>query len=258
MAAERNDLPALPGTPDIAIHARGANPRSESPRPASGSLDEAPPDDAHTRPLRDASLPRLPAEAAILHPPGVPGPASHPDTRNFSRPSLLRDNPQRRRSEVDWIVPVDPKREPRPKTLQERIWPTLETAIAERSKYELKARMTGYALNIAIGLQVVLGALTTGLSAVTTGRQTSVVTSILGGFSTIVASYLARARGSNEPELSIARSKDLDQYIRECETFVLDFGHITGDEHDARLNVLRHRFEDLLGNANGERRMAPG
>ncbi|KAJ7673454.1 hypothetical protein B0H17DRAFT_1083084 [Mycena rosella] len=242
MAAERNeDLPTLPGTP--AIYARGASPRPESPRPASGSLDEAPPDEAHTRPLRDASLPRLPAEAAILHPPG------------------------RRRSEVDWIVPVDPKREPRPKTVQERIWPTLETAIVERSKYELKARMTGYALNIAIGLQVVLGALTTGLSALTTGRQTSIVTSILGAFRATgtsrrhlhhVASYLARARGSNEPELSIARSKDLDQYIRECETFVLDFGHITGDEHDGRLNALRQRFENLLGNANGERRMAPG
>ena len=35
----------------------------------------------------------------------------------------------------------------------------------------------------------------------------------------IIASYLARAKGSNEPELSIARTKDLDQFIRECRTF---------------------------------------
>lgn len=44
-------------------------------------------------------------------------------------------------------------------------------AMAERDKYAWKAKMTGYALNIAIGLQVLLGALTTGLSVVTTGHQ---------------------------------------------------------------------------------------
>jgi hypothetical protein len=33
------------------------------------------------------------------------------------------------------------------------------------------AKMTGLALNIAIGLQVVIGALITGLAAVTTGRH---------------------------------------------------------------------------------------
>lgn len=31
--------------------------------------------------------------------------------------------------------------------------------------------MTGYALNIAIGLQVIIGSLTTGLSVVTEGKQ---------------------------------------------------------------------------------------
>jgi hypothetical protein len=37
----------------------------------------------------------------------------------------------------------------------------------------LEAKMTGYALNIAIGLQVLLGALTTGLAAALSGRQVS-------------------------------------------------------------------------------------
>lgn len=66
-----------------------------------------------------------------------------------------------------------------------------------------------------------------------------------------MASYLARARGSNEPELSITRCKDLEQYIRECEVFTLDYGHLTGNEHDLNLNRLRDRFEELLGNGNG-------
>ena len=74
---------------------------------------------------------------------------------------------------------------------------------------------------------------------------------LLGGFSTLVASFLARARGSNEPELSITRVKDLEQFIRECQAFKMDFGHITGDKYDKELIGFRNRFEELLGNANG-------
>lgn len=66
-----------------------------------------------------------------------------------------------------------------------------------------------------------------------------------------MASYLARARGSNEPELSIARVKDLEQFIRECEAFKMDHGHDAGGEYDADLLHFRKRFEELLGNANG-------
>jgi hypothetical protein len=73
----------------------------------------------------------------------------------------------------------------------------------------------------------------------------------LGGASTCVASYLARARGSKEPELSISRVKDLDMFIRECEAFETDFGHHEGSEYDLRLNALRKKFEELLGHASG-------
>ncbi|KIM40738.1 hypothetical protein M413DRAFT_167044 [Hebeloma cylindrosporum] len=164
-----------------------------------------------------------------------------------------------RRSNIDWIVPIDEK-DPltRALTVGQRLQPTLDVAMAEKQKYETKARMTGYALNAAIGLQVLFGSLTTGLSAVaTTGRSAAVQTTILGGLSTIVASYLARARGSNEPELSITRVKDLEQFIRECKSFQMDKGHVVGDEYDEELEAKRRRFEELLGNANGERRLSP-
>ena len=72
-----------------------------------------------------------------------------------------------------------------------------------------------------------------------------------GAIATLVASYLARARGSNEPELSITRTKDLEQFIRECRSFQLDYGHFPGRELDPELIRLRRRFEELLGNANG-------
>jgi hypothetical protein len=67
---------------------------------------------------------------------------------------------------------------------------------------------------------------------------------------TIVASYLARARGSGEPEFSIRRVKDLEQFLRECHAFQLDHGHTLGSEYDTQLNALRKRFEELLGNTN--------
>jgi hypothetical protein len=69
-----------------------------------------------------------------------------------------------------------------------------------------------------------------------------------GGLATLVASYLARARGSGEPELSTSRCKDLDHFIREAEAFQLDHGHIQGSEFDDRLNKFRENFEQLLGN----------
>lgn len=179
-------------------------------------------------------------------------PAVPPMTRTIDT-----HTPPGRRSGIDWIVPVDEKAGNRPCSLGDRLELTLANAIAEKEKYAWKAKVTAWALNVAIGLQVLLGSLTTGLSAVTSGRQTSIMTAILGGLSTVVASYLARARGSNEPELSITRVKDLEQFIRECQAFKLDYGATLGSELDPRLNALRGRFEELLGNANGERKLSP-
>ncbi|KAF8131285.1 hypothetical protein K438DRAFT_1739857 [Mycena galopus ATCC 62051] len=223
--------------------------RTESPQPISA---DGGPDETGTRQMSGPSflLPTLPEDAQMPSTTAQGSTSRHEAPRSPLR-SEYHGSGMHRPSELDWIIPLDPKREPRPKTLQERLDPTLTHAKLERQKYQLKARATGYALNIAIGLQVALGALTTGLAAVTSGRQTSIATSILGGFSTIVASYLARARGSNEPELSITRVKDLDQFIRECEIFVLDYGQMTGDQHDSELRQLRDRYEELEGNGNG-------
>ncbi|KAG2338588.1 hypothetical protein BDR05DRAFT_969020 [Suillus weaverae] len=144
-------------------------------------------------------------------------------------------------------------------TVGDRIQPTVNAAEHERAKYAAKAAWTGYALNIAIGLQILLGSLTTGLSAVTVGKETSVMTAILGALATLVASYLARMRGSNEPELSITRVKDLDQFLRDCKAFQLDHGLTYGTAEnglDKRVEELRSRFEELLGNGDGQRKLS--
>ena len=73
---------------------------------------------------------------------------------------------------------------------------------------------------------------------------------MLAGFSTLVVSFLARVRGSNNPELSITRVKDLEQFICECQALEMDYGHVIGDKYDSELIHFQNRFEELLGNAN--------
>ncbi|KAF9534016.1 hypothetical protein CPB83DRAFT_844969 [Crepidotus variabilis] len=173
------------------------------------------------------------------------------------RPNLgRRVTSATRRSNIDWIVPMaegDFPEKGRGLTYGERLAPTLLEANNERLKFARKAKVAGWMLNIAIGLQVLLGSLTTGLSAVaTSGKSMAIPTTILGALATIVASYLARARGLNEPQASIARTKSLDQFIRECKAFDMDCGHLTGPipENDDKLHGLRRRFEELLGNTD--------
>ncbi|KAG9312534.1 hypothetical protein JVU11DRAFT_6929 [Chiua virens] len=141
-------------------------------------------------------------------------------------------------SGLDWIVPVDEKGDMK-RTVGERLQPTIDNAVIERDKYARTALWTGYAINIAIGLQVLLGALTTGLSAaVTTAKQAQVSTAVLGGLATIVASYLARSRWA----------------------FQIDHAHeyaTPQNQLGERLDNLRRRFEELLGNADGVRKLSP-
>lgn len=51
----------------------------------------------------------------------------------------------------------------------------------------------------------------------------------------------------------MTRVKDLEHFKRECEAFIMDHGHKieeTGPLVD-KMNNLRYKFEDLLGNASG-------
>ncbi|KAH9961794.1 hypothetical protein BC827DRAFT_1131281 [Russula dissimulans] len=136
----------------------------------------------------------------------------------------------------------------REKNVYQRLKKTIKAAEDEQKKSAKKAFETGWAQNIALGLQVLLGALTTALGAALGGKKTSVAISILGGATTLVASYLARTKGSNEPELSLRRSRDLDQFLREINAFVLDHGHEYGKTWDDKIEGFRFGLERLLGN----------
>lgn len=253
-------------------HVDGDRPQSQSvateaPLHSSSEGDHPQSQSAATeKPLLGSSEGHSPArDRSDRHPEFEPS-QPPPVARNNLRDGNLVRGPSRRSfmghtrsnaSGIGWIVP-EIEEKPHRRTIGERLDPTIANAVRERAQYASKARMTGLALNVAIGMQVMLGALTTGISAATSGRQTSIGISILGGLTTMVASYLARARGSNEPELSITRVKDLDHFLRDCLAFKMDSGHEYGTpELDARLDHLRSRFEELLGNADGQRKLSP-
>jgi hypothetical protein len=133
------------------------------------------------------------------------------------------------------------------------------------------------AQNVALSLQVLIGALTTALGAALSGKnvrgiltccprdplkidsiwQTSVAISILGGASTLIASYLARTKGSNEPQLSRNRSQALKHFLREIKAFKLDHGHEVGDKWDDRIHGFRLGLERILGNQPGSLTVNP-
>jgi len=159
--------------------------------------------------------------------------------------------PVRRPSAVDWIVPTHPHTRD---TVQRRLQPTIEVAKKRMEECHSKSKLVGATLNSAIGLQIVIGALITGLAVVTTGHGTSIMTAILGAFTTILSAFLARMRGTGEPERSKSSAKGFERFIRTCEAYILDFGEESGREpqHFQKVNEFRQEFEDLEGSMNAE------
>ncbi|KAF7971564.1 hypothetical protein HWV62_20804 [Athelia sp. TMB] len=185
-------------------------------------------------PRRGATLPpRAPSSM-----PGREG-YNENGTYRLAEPPLALLSPTRRYNSVMGSVTDSEKHAPGVRTLEERLRPTLDNAESEKASAERK------------GMQVVLGALVTGLSSALAPGKAGVTTAILGGVSTVVASYLARMRGSGEPERSLARAKELGHFIREAKAFQLDFGYITDDSKNAELEGFRKRLERLLGNTGG-------
>ena len=71
--------------------------------------------------------------------------------------------------------------------------------------------------------------------------------SVLGGLSTLAASYPAKMRGSDEPEFSTGRCKELENYERELRVYLSDAGGLPGDKQDAAIRRYRER-KKILGN----------
>ncbi|KAH8990658.1 hypothetical protein EDB86DRAFT_2938602 [Lactarius hatsudake] len=158
-----------------------------------------------------------------------------------------------------------------PGSVGARLYPTLEEALKVRNSASLHAKWSMYSINIAIALQVLLGALTTALGASLHGNsvrffnvcitgvsipvQIRVSIAVLGSLSTLVASYLARTRGSSEPESSLLREQALSHFIRNLRAFILDKGTQDGD--DQAVENFRKEFERMLNASDPNTRRPP-
>ena len=106
---------------------------------------------------------------------------------------------------------------------------------------------------------------------------------VLGGISTILASYLAKVRGSGEPEISSIRTRELNSFLREVRAFIIDDGSSIffqsfrrgfvflslselpcaypgdkfGTEYDEKITMYRERFENII-KTEGEDSGPPG
>ena len=81
-----------------------------------------------------------------------------------------------------------------------------------------------------------------------THMQIRISVSVLGSLATLVASYLARTRGSSEPETSLLREQALNNFIRRLRSFILDSGFRDG--HDQVVENFRNELERLLNPAD--------
>ena len=73
-----------------------------------------------------------------------------------------------------------------------------------------------------------------------THMQTRISIAVLGSLATLVASYLARTRGSSEPETSLLREQALNNFIRRLRSYVLDAG--LQDGHDRVVENFRNEL----------------
>ncbi|KAI9455705.1 hypothetical protein BJY52DRAFT_1279315 [Lactarius psammicola] len=142
-----------------------------------------------------------------------------------------------------------------PGSVGARLHPTLDEAVKVRDSASLQAKWITYSINIAIALQVVLGALTTALGASLTGNSTRISIAVLGSLSTLVASYLARTRGTSEPESSLLREQAISNFIRQLRAFILDHGIEKG--HDQVVEKFRKEFERLLNASDPNTKKPP-
>ena len=133
-----------------------------------------------------------------------------------------------------------------------------------------------------MGLQVLLGALITGIAAAASLKAARTTTVLFGGLATLVASFLARIRGSGEPETSRERARDLqkvslpifflsissvtdvnarEQFIRSCRATIVDWGEVPLDPYHPndfpnkglldQIDKLRHEYDELIKTWNG-------
>ncbi|KEP54698.1 putative DNA damage repair protein DRT111 [Rhizoctonia solani 123E] len=132
------------------------------------------------------------------------------------------------------ISPKTPKAQPSTRTAQERLQPYIDKA-GKRQRYQfILTKVIKYGINIIIFAQIIVGALVTIISVLSPTEGTRIATAVLGAVGTLTASVLARAKGTNQPELAESHARELERFVGECQLFAADAGDTLGPEIDTR------------------------
>ncbi|KAF8710821.1 hypothetical protein RHS03_02273, partial [Rhizoctonia solani] len=142
-------------------------------------------------------------------------------------------------------APKTRKVQPSTRTAQERLQPYIDKAI-KRQRYQFYlSKVIKYGINVIIFAQIIVGALITIISVLSPSEGTRITTAVLGAVGTFTASVLARAKGTNQPELAETHARELEKFIGECQLFAADAGDVIGPEIDARVIELVDQFEEV-------------
>jgi hypothetical protein len=71
-----------------------------------------------------------------------------------------------------------------------------------------------------------------------------------GAISTVIASFLAKARGGNEPQQSQSHAKALELFLRDVRMFDLDHGDDRTHDYDDKIDEFRKQLDDLQSGAS--------
>ncbi|KAF8525831.1 hypothetical protein BU17DRAFT_62393 [Hysterangium stoloniferum] len=158
---------------------------------------------------------------------------------------------------LDWIVPVHNGMAEREifNTVKERLDTTLKVAQEEQLKYAKRAYQADLAINVATFVQIASNAIITGLSASTSNRHVNSDTnysknaqigvSAMGAINTVISSFLVRVRGTREPERSKTHAENLEKFIRQLNSFILDEGNSRDRKWDDEVTRYRSEFDRL-------------
>ncbi|CAE6427018.1 unnamed protein product [Rhizoctonia solani] len=138
-----------------------------------------------------------------------------------------------------------PKPQPSTRTAQERLQSYIDKAV-KRQRYQfILTKVIKYGINIIIFAQIIVGALVTIISVLSPTEGTRIATAVLGAVGTLTASVLARAKGTNQPELAESHARELERFVGECQLFAADAGNTLGPEIDARVMEFVERFDAI-------------
>ncbi|CEL52153.1 hypothetical protein RSOLAG1IB_00691 [Rhizoctonia solani AG-1 IB] len=163
---------------------------------------------------------------------GGPRPKSRASERT---PLLAQSGP----SQTSWRLHANNR------SAQARLQPYIDRAIARQKYQYFLSKVIKWGINFILLLQVTVGALVTVLAVLEQSEKTRIAIAGLGALGTLTASVLARAKGTNQPELAETHARELEKFIGQCQLFVGDVGSTVGPEIDAQVMEFVRQFDAI-------------